>query len=157
SSGNGNATPSSGSTTPTPPPPSGNTGIGAAGGTVSEASGAKVVVPAGALTTQTAIAVAQSSAGAPLLPSGVTTFGQMYAFTPHATTFAIPVTITVPFNPSSVPSGTTPVLYKTNATMTGWNPVSGATVTGNTMVGSVSGFSLLIVGAPPPTSLVDPT
>src|SRR3954470_7734062 len=86
--------------------------IGSSGGTVTEASGAKVVIPAGALTQDTAIAVTQTSAGAPALTSGVTPFGPTYAFTPHGTSFALPVTITVPFDPSSVPAGTTPILYK---------------------------------------------
>ncbi|HEY1282895.1 MAG TPA: hypothetical protein VGE96_00315, partial [Steroidobacteraceae bacterium] len=128
------------STSPPPPPPT-NSGIGSAGGTVTEASGAKVVIPAGALTANTNIAVTESSSGAPPLPAGVTAFGSIYAFTPHGTTFATPVTITVPFDPAKVPAGTTVVLYKTNASQTAWEPVSGATVSGNTIVGNVSGFS----------------
>src|ERR1700756_5565350 len=39
--------------------------IGPAGGTVTEASGAKVVIPAGALTQDTPIAVTKTSVGAP--------------------------------------------------------------------------------------------
>src|SRR5262245_49877091 len=65
-----------------PPAPPAPTGIGAAGGTVSESSGAKVVIPSGALTTPTDIKVAQSSDGAPALPAGITAFGNLYAFTP---------------------------------------------------------------------------
>ncbi len=139
---------------PAPPPP---TGIGASGGTVTEASGAKVVVPAGALTTSTAIAVTQTSTGAPALPAGVTAFGPIYAFTPHGTAFATPVTITVPFDPSSVPAGTTPVLYKTDAALTTWAVVSDATVSGNTMVGAVTGFSDAVVGSLPKTTQISPT
>src|SRR5262245_13488410 len=74
------------------PPPSQNSGIGAAGGTVTGPSGAQVVIPAGALSAPTNIAVAQSSAGAPALPAGVTAFGDIFAFTPHGTSFATPVT-----------------------------------------------------------------
>jgi len=135
------------------PPPGGN-GIGSAGGMVTEPSGAKAVIPAGALTSNTAIAVTQTSAGAPPLPAGVTAFGPIYAFTPHGTTFAAPVTITVPFDPGQVPGGTTVALYKTNATQTGWDVVSGATVNGNTMVGNVSGFSYSTVGTAPLTQIV---
>jgi uncharacterized delta-60 repeat protein len=142
---------SDGASSPPPgsnaPPPSATTGIGAAGGTVTGPSGSQVVVPAGALTTSTNIAVAQSNAGAPPLPSGVTPFGEIFAFTPHGTAFATPVTITVPFDPSKVPAGTTPVLYKTNAAQSAWEVVSGATVTGSTMVGSVSGFSFGVVAS----------
>jgi uncharacterized delta-60 repeat protein len=131
--------------TNTPPPSS---GIGAAGGTVTGPSGAQVVVPAGALTTSTNIAVAQSSAGAPPLPAGITAFGQIFAFTPHGTTFAVPATITVPFDPTKVPAGTTPVLYKTDATQSAWEVVSGATVNGQLMSGSVTGFSFVTVASP---------
>src|SRR5262245_36528214 len=60
-------------------------GIGAAGGMVQGPSGAQVVVPAGALSQNVAIAVTQSSASAPALPAGVTAAGQMFAFTPHGT------------------------------------------------------------------------
>jgi hypothetical protein len=131
-----------GGNNPPPPPPSGNTGIGSAGGTVTEPNGGKVVVPAGALATNTAIAVAQTSAAsAPPLPAGVTANGTIYATTPHRKTFANPVTITIPFDPTKVPAGTTPVLYKTNAAMSGWLPVAGATVNGAAMSGDVQSFS----------------
>ena len=130
--------------------------IGSAGGTVTEASGAKVVIPAGALTQDTAIAVTQTSVGAPPLPAGVTPFGPIYAFTPHGTSFAVPVAMTVPFNPVSVPAGTALALYKTNATQSAWNLVIGATASGNTMVGNVTGFSFTTVASAPSTTQLDP-
>jgi uncharacterized delta-60 repeat protein len=133
-----------------PPAPA---GIGASGGTVTEASGAKAVIPAGALTAQTDIKVTQTSAGAPALPAGVTAFGQIYAFTPHGTSFATPVTITVPFDSGSVPAGTSPTLYKTDAALSAWAVVSGAVVNGNTMSGEVLGFSDVVVGSKPPPAL----
>ncbi len=132
----------------TAPPPA-STGIGAAGGTVNGPSGAQVIVPAGALTTNTTIGIEQSNVGAPALPAGVTAFGPIFAFTPHGTTFATLVSITVPFDPASVPVGTTPALYKTNATQTAWEVVPGATVSGSAMSGQVSGFSFLTSGTPP--------
>src|SRR5690242_16947353 len=49
--GGGGGDDGGGSNNPPPPPPPVNTGIGSAGGTVTEASGAKVVIPAGALAT----------------------------------------------------------------------------------------------------------
>lgn len=133
---------------PSPPPPSGM--IGSAGGTATGSSGAQVVVPAGALAQATAIAVAQSSTGTPPLPTGVTAAGQVFAFTPHGTTFAVPATITVPFDPAQLPAGATANLYKTNASGTGWEIVPGATVTGTLMSGQVSGFSHAVVGHEPP-------
>ncbi len=128
-----------------PPPPPVTVTIGAAGGTVNGPSGATVVIPAGALAKDTPIGIAQSDAGAPALPAGATTLGAMFAFTPHGTVFAKPVTMTVPFDPGKVPAGTTPVLLKTNAAMNGWDTVAGATVSGSVMTAQVTGFSLLIV------------
>jgi hypothetical protein len=137
---------------PAPPPPVAPApvvGIGTSGGTVTHVSGASVVVPAGALTQNTVIEIAQSSAGAPALPAGVTTAGAVFAFTPHGTTFATPVTVTVPFDPALVPAGTTPVLYKTNAARSAYEPVAGAVVSGNSLVGEVTSFSNLAPAIPP--------
>ncbi|HEY7641258.1 MAG TPA: Calx-beta domain-containing protein [Steroidobacteraceae bacterium] len=123
-------------------------GIGPAGGTVTEASGAQAVIPAGALTSNVNIEVTQSSAGAPSLPSDVTAVGPMYAFTPHGTAFAAAVTVTVPFDSASVPSGASLKLIKTSAGMTGWEDVAGATVAGAAMTGQVTGFSVFVVVRP---------
>ncbi len=134
---------------PPVPPPVTQT-IGAAGGTVNGPSGATVVISAGALAKDTPIGIAQTDAGAPALPGGTTTFGAMFAFTPHGLIFAKPVTMTVPFDPGKVPVGTTPVLLKTNAAMNGWDVVAGATASGNMMTGQVTGFSLGTAGTKPP-------
>ena len=123
-------------TQPPPTPP----GIGAAGGTVLGPNGAKVAIPGGALAVVTQIAVAQSSAGTPPLPPGLTPIGQMFAFTPHGTTFAVPVTVTLPFNPASVPAGVTPALYKTNA-QNQWVKVANATFGASSVSGQVTSFS----------------
>ena len=45
--------------------------VGATGGTVTEASGAQVTVPAGAIRTPTTLRIAQDSTGAPALPAEV--------------------------------------------------------------------------------------
>lgn len=121
--------------------------VGAAGGTVAS-GGAEVVIPPGALAQDTPIAVAQSSDGAPALPAGVAAAGPMFAFTPHGTSFVAPVTIAVPFDPASVPAGESATLYKTNATMTGWDAVPGATVAGATLSGHVTGFSFAVAARP---------
>jgi uncharacterized delta-60 repeat protein len=130
---------------PSPPPvntsPLPATGIGAAGGTVTGTSGSKVVIPAGALATNVDVAISESSTGAPALPGALTTVGPTFAVTPHGTAFAAAVTVTIPFDASKVPAGVTPTLYKTNATQTAWEPVVGATVSGGTISGQVTGFS----------------
>ena len=129
--------------------------IGPGGGTVDGPSGARVVVPPGALATPTPIAVSESSSGGPALPAGVTALGAVFAFTPHGTHFAVPATITVPFDAASLPAGATPVLYKTDASRTGWEVVAGARVSGATLVGAVGGFSYAVAAVP--TALFAPT
>ena len=133
------------------PPPT----VGAAGGTVAGPNGAQAVIPAGALAVATPIVVAQSSAGSPAAPAGMTAFGAVYAFTPHGTTFSTPVTITVPFDAASVPAGATPVLYKTNAAGA-WARVAGATVNAGNVTAQVSGFSWTVIGNVPPAITQQP-
>ncbi len=129
--------------------------IGAAGGTVVGPNGATVVVPPGALASDTTIAIEQTSAGSPPLPGGVIAFGPMFALTPHGITFAVPVTLTVPFDPASVPAGATPTLYKTNAGMSGFDVVPGATVDGASMTAQVTSFSIEVVGSEPPLEQIE--
>lgn len=82
---------------PAAPPTSVAATIGAAGGTVEGPDGARVVIPAGALTTDTLITVARRDAGAPGSdPWGATRSGPLYEFTPHDLNFALPVTIRIP-------------------------------------------------------------
>lgn len=71
----------------TPPPQ--QSAIGPAGGTVNGPNGWRVVVPANALAQNTTIAIAQSSVGAPALPAGLQLASEVFAFTPHGTTFAV--------------------------------------------------------------------
>jgi uncharacterized delta-60 repeat protein len=130
--------------TPPAPPPAGT--IGAAGGTVTGPNGAKVEIPAGALAANVVIKVEQTPAGAPALPGGVTGVGQIFALTPHGTTFAVPVTITVPFDPATVPAGGRVAMYKTDAALTEWAVVSGATINGSTLTAQVTSFSDVIAG-----------
>jgi hypothetical protein len=143
------ATPQASTQPPGTPSASGTpagTVIGPAGGTVTGPSGAQVVLPAGAVAANTTIAIEQTSAGAPPRPEGFSPFGEMFAFTPHGIEFDQPVAVTVPFDPASVPAGTTPALYKTDATRTAWGPVAGATITGGTVTAQVIGFSDFAVG-----------
>src|SRR5262245_2127452 len=108
-----------GGSSPTQPPPKpqspqappAHRGTGAAAATVSN-GGAQVVVPAGALAQATQIAIAQTNTGAPALPPDVTPVGPMFAFTPHGTTFAVPATVTLPYDPSLVAAGAQLQLYK---------------------------------------------
>ena len=125
-------------------------------GTINGPSGSQVVIPAGALTQNAVIEIAQSSVGAPALPANLLAAGQIFELTPHGTSFAMPVTVTIPFDPALIPAGETPLLYKTNAAQNGWEPVAGATVSGNTMVASISSFSWIFTSRlPPPIDVKD--
>ena len=133
-----------GAATPPPPPPP-PAGIGPAGGTVSGPNGAQVVIPPGALTTNVDIKVEMTATGAPALPTTVTAAGQTFAFTPHGTIFAVPVTVTLPFDAATVPTGLTPGLYKTNA-QDQWEAVANATVDAGTMTAQITTFSFGTAG-----------
>ena len=133
--------------------------IDAQGGTVTAADGAKVEVPAGALSQPVEIDIAARANGAPPLPAGETLVGAIHALTPHGTTFAVPVTVTVPFDPAQVPAGAAVGLMKTNADRSGWEAVAGATVSGNTVSAQVDSFSWVGVFLVPslPTITAQPT
>lgn len=70
--------------------------IGTAGGTVTEPSGASVVVPPGALGSDTAIRIARDSTGSPALPAELPAAGSTYVITPHGGDFAQPVEVRIP-------------------------------------------------------------
>jgi len=123
--------------------------VGPAGATVDGPNGARLVVPANALAQPTSISIAMSDAGAPALPSGHVVLGSTFALTPHGTAFAQPATVSVPFDPALLPAGETPVLMKTNATQTGWDPVVGTTVSGSTLQAPIGSFSWVVVALPP--------
>ena len=120
--------------------PAAGTVVGAAGGTVSGPNGAKLVIPAGALAADTSIAIEQTSAGSPALPGTFTAAGAMYALTPHGTTFAVPVTLTLPLDPATVAAGMVPRLLKTNA-RNEWQEVAGAGVGSADVSAQITSFS----------------
>ena len=63
---------------------------------MTETSGASVIVPAGALTTDTTIRIARDSTGAPALPADLPSAGSMYVITPHGGAFAEGVEVRIP-------------------------------------------------------------
>ena len=141
----------------TPPAGAGAT-IGAAGGTLDGPAGSQVIVPAGALGAATTLSITASSSGAPSLPPGGLVLGEMFALTPHGTAFVAPATLRIPFDPSLVPAGATPVVMKTNAAQNGWDVVAGSSVAGNMAQASIGGFSWTVVFVPPaaPTIALQP-
>ncbi len=63
---------------------------------MTEASGASVIVPAGAIITDTTIRIARDSTGAPAIPADLTAAGSMYVITPHGGEFAEGVEVRLP-------------------------------------------------------------
>jgi hypothetical protein len=105
---------------PSLPPPTTTTTtktIGAAGGTVVASDGTKIEVPAGALHTDTAITITPA-ADAPDPPAGTVAVGQAYVFGPEGTTFAVPVTVTLAFDPAKVPTFSDVVIMTAPVTAT---------------------------------------
>jgi len=90
--------------------------VDTSGGTVTTADGVTLVVPAGALSAATTLTItgdasAVPSSGMLMVPAGGTTtafvVGTPFVFGPEGQTFASGVTITIPFDPSKLPSGAT--------------------------------------------------
>jgi hypothetical protein len=121
--------------------------VGPAGGTVIGPNGARVVIPAGALASDTLIAIEETSDGAPALPTDFAAFGAMFAFTPHGTRFAVPVTVTVPFDAAAVPAGVAPSLLKTNDDDQ-WEQLANVTLQGDALSAEVTSFSWFDAGDP---------
>jgi len=127
--------------------------IGPAGGTVTSPEGASLSIPAGALAADVAISITRKSTIVPPLPPApdVRAVGDFFDVTPHSTALALPVTVTVPFDPTQVPAGATVRLLKPDATQTGWVPVAGTTISGSMITGSITSFAdpVAVVGQPP--------
>ena len=126
------------------PPVAAGAAVGAAGGTVDGPNGSQAIVPANALAQPVAIAIAQTDVGAPALPAGNVNVSAMFALTPHGTSFAVPVTIRIPFDPGLLGAGETPALWKTNAAQNGWEEVAGVTVVGTMVQAQISSFSFVV-------------
>ena len=87
--------------------------VGPEGGTVKGWYGAEVTVPAGALPSSVLIGVERDGTGAPAWPGAVAfSAGAPYAITPHGTSFSVPATVRIPFDPALVPSDAVPLLYQ---------------------------------------------
>jgi hypothetical protein len=100
-----------------------------------------ITIPEGALPSDTAITITTVAA-----PSGYELASAAYRFGPFGTTFAKPITVTIPLNPLTSPSPSTH-LYWSNASG-GFDDIGG-TVSGMTLTGTVSHFSTGFCAVPP--------
>ena len=138
--------------------PDTGTTIGAGGGTATGVGGASVVVPAGALSTETEITVrtvgAESSLPAEL---GLFDFLGAVDFGPDGQVFATPVTITIPCPTPMTPGTQFPLLYYDDSEDCWTQSHSIATVSGDGLSysGDVSHFSVWTGGEIGPDGLFD--
>lgn len=80
-----------------------------AGGTLVLSDGAKVVIPAGALSASVNITLRSLAAPPPAtLPPGQTLAGKVYSLEPDGQGFAQPATLTMPYDPASLSAGHDP-------------------------------------------------
>jgi 6-phosphogluconolactonase (cycloisomerase 2 family) len=119
--------------------------VGPEGGTVTGQYGAQVTIPAGALASPVLIGVDRDGTGAPLWP-GASDFsaGAPYALTPHGTTFAVPATVRIPFDPAIVPTDGVAQLYQ--AEPDGGFAAIPSVVDGGFLVADVDRFSWFLPG-----------
>ncbi|MEC5399895.1 hypothetical protein [Uliginosibacterium sp. H1] len=144
--GSDDPAPSSPAQPSTPPAatPTASAVIGPAGGTLNGPGGVQVEIPPGALSADTTIAITQSSAGAPPLDSDLRAGGQVYAFTPHGISFAVPVAIHLPV--AAAPAGTTELGQVAFASEDGSWQLVDATVAGGVATVWRSTFSWGLTG-----------
>lgn len=115
--------------------------IGASGGTVTvtcgPAEGASLVVPPGALAADVTITIAETDA-ATGMPAGFTAAGPNIDFGPSGTTFAVPVTVTVPATTAATS------LFTRSGAGAPWTRIMGATGGATAVSGQTTHFSNLV-------------
>jgi hypothetical protein len=110
------------------------------GGTV-EVDGAKLDIPAGALSEDTEITVQEiSKAG---LPDAANIASTVYELGPDGTQFATPVTLSFAFDPSSTPEGKEAVLAWLDGDA--WSALTDSQVDGETVAATTRHFSVFAV------------
>ena len=77
---------------------------------------------------------------------------EVFALTPHGTTFSKPVTLSLPIDLAKVPAGASVALLKTDATLTAWALVPGATLSGSSISGAITGFCWTLAVSQPTIS-----
>lgn len=121
-------------TTPAPtgttPAPTGSTAIGTAGGSVT-ADGIALAIPAGALTSDTPIAITSDG----VVPSDYSGLSPLFSFSPDGTVFNTPITVAF----TLATPGIDPVVYWSNAT--GGYDALPTTVTTTGVTAEVAHFS----------------
>lgn len=124
--------------------------IGPGGGTVDSSNGS-VTIPAGALSADVEIGVAESATPPTPLPGEYAAASPIYAFTPHGTTFAMPVTLSLAFSGSA-----DTVLVLDGPADTTWDVVATPVIAGSTATVMTSSFSFYVVARSASANVVQP-
>jgi hypothetical protein len=114
------------------PPSKGSQSVDATGGTVTLADGTSLVIPAGALATAQTITVTSTAD----VPAGYVGYSALYTFGPSGLQFSKPVQLTLPVRAGA----TSPAVYWSSATGTGFDELGGTAGTG-TITTSIMHFS----------------
>ena len=133
--------------TAAPPAAEGSSPIGPAQTapvTISEPSGASVVVPAGAASAPITVGISKTSVGAPALPNSATPSAAVYEITPHGAVFDKAVDVAIPFDPVTITAGQRPILLKAEPGGD-WAAVTDVRVDGGMLRALVSDFSYFTV------------
>ncbi|HEY2510903.1 MAG TPA: hypothetical protein VGI39_08605 [Polyangiaceae bacterium] len=83
-----------------------NATVGAAGGTLTHETGAVLTIPAGALSADVALTWCGAPPPDASALGGATALAQAYVAGPAGTTFAMPVAVAIPFDPTRLASST---------------------------------------------------
>jgi len=122
-----------------------STVVGAQGGSVTTQDGSGVTVPAGAVPANVTITV-DSTPSAPT-PSQGTEVGTPYTFGPEGQQFSVPVTVTLAFDPSSLPAGKTAsdiVIFTAPAGTSNYTPLGTSVVDSTHAAAQTTHFSTFV-------------
>lgn len=118
-------------------PPANANQVGAAGGSVT-INGVRIDVPPGALSAPVTLSVSPATA-LPAAPQGATAAGTAFDLGPAGTTFAQPVTVTLPFDATQVGAGSEAVLFKGDGA--GWTELPAQAVVAGSVSATTTSFS----------------
>ncbi len=133
----GSSAPSAPSSAVVPVAFSASSTIDASGGTLTIGEGttaASLTIPAGALTSAVTVTMTQTTLACPM---GYDCFSAVYDFEPAGTAFALPVTVSLPFQGSAT---TAALFWSRSGGLPGYERIGGA-VQGSAVVAQVSHFS----------------
>ena len=128
--------------------------IGPSGGQVT-AGDATIVIPANALSTNTTITVTSTEVTA---PTNTVTVGTPFIFGPEGTQFTVPVTVTLPFTASLLPTGKTSsdiLIYTAPAGSTDYQSLATTVVDGSHVTAQTTHFSVFVAAIPANSEDID--